>query len=212
MESSLQGKVIRQLIAHASSDLLIGEKIRNGELRKKLVTIEPRWRCPEGFTHTEITMDDFKMEWLEAEENKKDRVILQLHGGGYIAGMRNAYRTFALVYSELGGNINVLTPDYRCLVHFRQSGENISSKDNENIIPKLQASQQYIEGTEKIIRASDFPQKEHLVNVLNYRVSVITNWHLSHTPFVTLLTLVGKHKSLGITKKQIWRALTHHHS
>ena len=42
MESSLQGKVIRQLIAHASSDLLIGEKIRNGELRKKLVTIEPR--------------------------------------------------------------------------------------------------------------------------------------------------------------------------
>ena len=113
MESSLQGKVIRQLIAHASSDLLIGEKIRNGELRKKLVTIEPRWRCPEGFTHTEITMDDFKMEWLEAEENTKDRVILQLHGGGYIAGMRNAYRTFAVVYSELGGNINVLTPDYR---------------------------------------------------------------------------------------------------
>lgn len=113
MESSLQGKLIRQLIAHFSSDLLIGEKIRNGEFRKKLVSIEPRWRCPEGFTHTEISMENFKMEWLEAEENNRERVILQLHGGGYIAGMRNAYRTFAVVYSELGGNINVLTPDYR---------------------------------------------------------------------------------------------------
>lgn len=113
MESSIQGNLIRQLIAHFSSDLLIGEKIRNGEFRKKLVSIEPRWRCPEGFTHTEITMEHFTMEWLEAEENNTDRVVLQLHGGGYIAGMRNAYRTFAVVYSELGGNINVLTPDYR---------------------------------------------------------------------------------------------------
>lgn len=130
--------------------------------------------------------------------------------GGYANLPLAWYADYLSIYrfSELGG----IASDSRCLVHFRQSGENISSKDNENIIPKLQASQQYIEGTEKIIRASDFPQKEHLVNVLNYRVSVITNWHLSHTPFVTLLTLVGKHKSLGITKKQIWRALTHHHS
>lgn len=37
----------------------------------------------------------------------------QLHGGGYIATMKNAYRSFAALYSELGGNCRVLTIDYR---------------------------------------------------------------------------------------------------
>ena len=41
------------------------------------------------------------------------RVVLQLHGGGYIATMKNAYRSFAALYSELGGNCRVLTIDYR---------------------------------------------------------------------------------------------------
>ena len=113
MESSIQGKMIRELIAHFSSDLLIGKKIKNGDLRKKLVNVEPRWRCPEGFSWTEIQMKDFTMDWLVPEENNREKVVLQLHGGGYIAGMRNAYRTFGVVYSELGGNISVLTPDYR---------------------------------------------------------------------------------------------------
>lgn len=113
MESSIQGKVIREMIAHLTSDLLIGKKIKNGELRKKLVKVEPRWRCPEGFLRTEISMKDFTMDWLVPEENNREKVLLQLHGGGYIAGMRNAYRTFGVVYSELGGNISVLTPDYR---------------------------------------------------------------------------------------------------
>ena len=113
MESSIQGKVIRELIAHFSSDLLIGKKIKSGDLRKKLVKVEPHWRCPESFSWTEIHMKNFTMDWLVPEENNRDKVVLQLHGGGYIAGMRNAYRTFGVVYSELGGNISVLTPDYR---------------------------------------------------------------------------------------------------
>lgn len=113
MESSIQGKVIRELIAHFTSDFAIGKKIKNGEFRKKLAQVEPKWRCPEGFSVSQIPMKHFVMEWLVPEENNVEKVILQFHGGGYIAGLRNAYRTFAVVYSELGGNICVLTPDYR---------------------------------------------------------------------------------------------------
>ena len=40
-------------------------------------------------------------------------MLLQLHGGGYIGGMRNAYRSFAGLYSELGRGMSVLTVDYR---------------------------------------------------------------------------------------------------
>lgn len=41
------------------------------------------------------------------------RVILQLHGGGYIGPMKNIYRRFAVKYSQISFGADVLTPDYR---------------------------------------------------------------------------------------------------
>ena len=61
-----------------------------------------------------IKMPQFEMELLTSMQNpREDKVVLQLHGGGYIGKMRNAYRTFAGLYSEVGRGISVLTIDYR---------------------------------------------------------------------------------------------------
>lgn len=113
MAESIRGKVIRDLIARFSNDLLIGKKIKSGELRKKIVEIEPEWKCPEHLNYQIIEMDNFAMEFLEPIEDKKKKVILQLHGGGYVAAMKNAYRSFAALYSEIGKGCSVLTIDYR---------------------------------------------------------------------------------------------------
>lgn len=111
-EVSIQGRVIRDMIAHVTNDNLIGRKIKTGELRKKLV--EPKWRCPECFRMAEIIMPKFQMEYLcRKEEPRTDYVILQLHGGGYIGAMRNAYRSFAGLYCEVSKGMDVLTIDYR---------------------------------------------------------------------------------------------------
>ena len=110
-DASTQGTLIRELIARFASDHLIGKKIKNGELRKKLT--EPAWNVPEGFTLTEIQMENFTMEWLEPDLPESGYVLLQLHGGGYVGTMRNAYRSFAALYSELGHGMPVLTIDYR---------------------------------------------------------------------------------------------------
>lgn len=111
-EVSIQGRVIRDMIAHVTNDNLIGRKIKTGELRKKLV--EPKWRCPECFRMAEIIMPRFQMEYLcRREEPRTDYVIMQLHGGGYIGAMRNAYRAFAGLYCEVGKGMDVLTIDYR---------------------------------------------------------------------------------------------------
>jgi acetyl esterase/lipase len=110
-ESSVRGKVMRELIARATSDNLIGRKIQNGELRKKLV--EPPWKVPEGYTLRVMEGKNCTLELLEAEIKNERMVLLQLHGGGYIGGMRNAYRSFAGLYSELGRGMSVLTVDYR---------------------------------------------------------------------------------------------------
>ncbi len=113
-EASVRGRVVRDLIAHATHDHLIGKKIRSGELRKKIGEAEPEWKCPERFEMKKIELEHFPMELLSLKENaNEEKIILQLHGGGYVGAMRNAYRMFAGLYCEVSGGMSVLTVDYR---------------------------------------------------------------------------------------------------
>lgn len=113
-EASIRGKVMRDLISRMTNDLSIGKKIKNGELRKQIGNTEPPWKCPDCFCMTIIEMEHFTMELLESHENPRtDKIILQLHGGGYIGAMRNAYRMFAGLYNEVSHGMSVLTIDYR---------------------------------------------------------------------------------------------------
>ncbi len=106
-DASIQGTLIRELIGRFTSYHLIGKKIKNGEFRKKIT--EPAWNVPDGFTMTEIPMDTFAMEWLTQEGSVSDYALLQLHGGGYVGKLHNAYRNFAHLYSQLGDGMSVLT-------------------------------------------------------------------------------------------------------
>lgn len=113
-EASIRGRVIRDMIAHVTNDNLIGKKIKSGDLRKRISEREPAWNCPDCFSLTTIDMGNFTMEFLERKEGKNEqKVILQLHGGGYVGAMRNAYRSFAGLYNEVSRGMNVLTIDYR---------------------------------------------------------------------------------------------------
>jgi acetyl esterase/lipase len=109
---SVQGKVISDLIATVTNELAIGKDIKSGKLRKRMV--EPQWRVPGCFTMTHIDMPEFSMKLLASAENPNlDKVILQLHGGGYMGAVRNAYYVFAGLYNEVSHGLSVLTPDYR---------------------------------------------------------------------------------------------------
>lgn len=111
-EASVKGRVIADLLSHLTNDLQIGKKIKSGELRKRLK--EPPWLVPDCFNMTHIEMKNFSMKLLSLKENpNQDYVILQLHGGGYMGVVRNAYYVFAGLYNEVSRGCNVLTPDYR---------------------------------------------------------------------------------------------------
>lgn len=113
-EGSVRGRVMREMISHMTNDLLIGKKIKNGELRKRIGNTEAPWKCPDCFCCTVIKMPQFQMELLSSKTNARtDKIILQLHGGGYIGAMRNAYRMFAGLYNEVSRGMSVLTIDYR---------------------------------------------------------------------------------------------------
>lgn len=112
-KASLRGRIVRDLIAQAASDRMIGDKIKSGELRIRESELERPWKCPSGYTNTLIELPRFAMDFLQPEKIRRHRVVLQLHGGGYVAAMKNAYRSMAVLYSEEGGGIPVLTIDYR---------------------------------------------------------------------------------------------------
>lgn len=110
--ASAKGRALADLISHVTNDFAIGKKIKSGEIRKRIK--EAPWIVPACFEMREIDMGDFTMKLLSRkEEPREEFVILQLHGGGYIGAVRNAYYVFAGLYNEVSNGCSVLTPDYR---------------------------------------------------------------------------------------------------
>jgi len=113
-ESSPRGRALSELIYRFTNDFKIGKRVKSGELRKKLYEKEPEWKVPEGYNMTHIDMEKFSMKFLSPKHNPNlDTVVLQLHGGGYVAKIRNAYYTLAVYYSQRSKGGCVLSPDYR---------------------------------------------------------------------------------------------------
>lgn len=110
-EVSIQAKIVRKLIHIATSERLLGPKIQDGTFRKKV--IEPPWKCPEGYSLLRIHIKSCEVEILTPPEVMSGMVVLQLHGGGYIGKLKNAYRDFAKAYSDMRGGMKVFTVDYR---------------------------------------------------------------------------------------------------
>lgn len=114
MESTPKGRALSEMIYRFTNDFKIGKQVKSGELRKKMDEIEPEWKVPDEYNMTHIDMEHFSMKFLSPKKNPNmDKVILQLHGGGYVAKVRNAYYTLAVFYSERSKGGCVLTPDYR---------------------------------------------------------------------------------------------------
>ena len=104
------GRLTREMMSDVMETAL-KKPIQTGEFRKR--PVEPAWRCPAGYVYRLVELDACTMEYLTPEDAVTGRVILQLHGGGYIGPMKNIYRRFAVRYSKLSYGADVLSVDYR---------------------------------------------------------------------------------------------------
>lgn len=107
---SVRGNLVRDMMKNVTETAL-RQPIQNGEFRKD--PVEPAWVCPSGFEYEIIEREHFRMEYLRPTEVYTGRMILQLHGGGYIGPMKNIYRRFAVKYSRISYGSDVLSLDYR---------------------------------------------------------------------------------------------------
>ncbi|MDD7209340.1 MAG: alpha/beta hydrolase [Lachnospiraceae bacterium] len=114
---SFTANMTKGVISLATSLHGVGPRIQDGTFRKKAGEIDAPWHCPKDFSLVPIKMPNFSMELLAPRKEERIRpereVILQLHGGGYIGKIRNAYRDFAVLYGKMEGERAVLSPDYR---------------------------------------------------------------------------------------------------
>ena len=91
-ESTTAGRFLADLIYTFTNDFEIGKLVKSGEIRKKVVNVEPEWKAPDGYNMTHFDLKNFSMKLLTKAENPRfDKVILQLHGGGYVAKIKNSY-------------------------------------------------------------------------------------------------------------------------
>ena len=109
--TSIRGEMVRKFIHNFVNETPLKKPIQTGEFRRN--PKESEWICPPGYNYGLFSYKGFGMEYLRPRKGNTGRVILQLHGGGYIGPMKNIYRTMAVRYSKLLQGGDVLTIDYR---------------------------------------------------------------------------------------------------
>lgn len=73
----------------------------------------PEFAAPDGWTWEKFDIGAVHAERMTADIKQTDRVVLQLHGGGYVLGMSDAHRLLAVRQATILGAGEVYYLDYR---------------------------------------------------------------------------------------------------
>lgn len=71
------------------------------------------FEVPDGWVWTKYTAGQTPMEHMQAAIKQSDRVILQLHGGGYVLPLSDGHRLLGVKQATLMGASDVYYVDYR---------------------------------------------------------------------------------------------------
>lgn len=75
--------------------------------------IPSTWEAPEGFKLKKCMVGEIPVEHLIPDEKGTNRIVLQLHGGGYVVALCDPFRDCAVQYSKMAGGAEVFSVDYR---------------------------------------------------------------------------------------------------
>jgi len=125
--------------------------------------------------------------------------------GGYALLPLAWYADYLSIFriSKYGG----IASTSHILMSFRQSGENISSKDDTNTIIKIEAAMQYRHEMEKML--TTHKDKDILLGGLDWLLRLHLKYNLEHAPRKTIIELYFKRKRYKLHFKQLWRAFWH---
>lgn len=94
---------------HLFMNLPIDQSVRSGS---GLSEVE-LWKAPEGYTMTKEALPACTIEVLRKTGSDSPNAVLQLHGGAFVTGLNDLYRTMATRFSDMADGAAVFTLDYR---------------------------------------------------------------------------------------------------
>lgn len=107
---SIQSHFYRTIIALSTRPLKNGSSI---ERQRAYVTNGTRWlKPPRGASVAPVTAGDVPAFWIAAKGVATERVLLYIHGGGFVLGWNNQYFGW-LHYLSKTSNARILAIDYR---------------------------------------------------------------------------------------------------
>ncbi|MBE5953421.1 MAG: alpha/beta hydrolase [Lachnospiraceae bacterium] len=107
---SHRGKIIRDLVALFNKNEMLRNKFSaTGENPVP----EKEYKYSDIYQVEYVDLENCKAEYIKPKESPSKWIIIQLHGGGYVGGLKNSYRNLAGLYSEMGQGAAVLSLDYR---------------------------------------------------------------------------------------------------
>jgi len=112
LKNSPQDQTIQTLKRQIGLVEILGRGGRLSDAQQKELA-EPDWVCPQDYTFQIQQQETCRLEILAPKKETRKYAILQLHGGGYIGALCNAYRDWAYFYSKFCHQATVFTPNYR---------------------------------------------------------------------------------------------------
>ncbi len=107
---SHRARIIKELVALFNKNENLRTKFAAGSDKS---IPEKEYKYSDDYEVEYVELSNSKAEYIKPKNNASKWVIIQLHGGGYIGGLKNSYRNLAGLYSEAGSGAAVLTLDYR---------------------------------------------------------------------------------------------------
>lgn len=107
---SHRAKIIKELVSMFNKNEALRSKFSAGSDNP---VSEREYKYADSYQVEYVELDNCKAEFIKPKVNTSQWIIIQLHGGGYIGGLKNSYRNLAGLYSEAGKGAAVLSLDYR---------------------------------------------------------------------------------------------------
>ena len=80
--------------------------------RKRELALSSGVKLPQGVQLWQEALGGVPAEWVTGKNNADDRIVLYIHGGGFVTGSAAARRSFTLYLAHRLG-LNTVSPDYR---------------------------------------------------------------------------------------------------
>jgi monoterpene epsilon-lactone hydrolase len=108
MANNFRNTILRGLVR-----LLFGRKRSIPEIRTFIEkSARMSGKLPSGIQAKQVDINGINAEWLFTSEAPQAKVILYLHGGGYVSGSIRSHRVMCVPLAKQTG-LRILTPGYR---------------------------------------------------------------------------------------------------